>query len=72
LRLTHLQYDTDGELRYPQKHRHAGDEALTDYLDRARGILDSRAEVDLHDAVTGMTADFESLRWFPLPAACLD
>jgi selenocysteine lyase/cysteine desulfurase len=72
LRLTHLQYDADGELRYPQKHRHAGDEALTDYLDRARGILDSRAEVDLHDAVTGMTADFESLRWFPLPAACLD
>jgi selenocysteine lyase/cysteine desulfurase len=72
LRLTHLQYDADGELRYPQKHRHAGDEALTDYLDRARGILDSRAEVDLHDAVTGMTADFELLRWFPLPAACLD
>jgi selenocysteine lyase/cysteine desulfurase len=72
LRLTHLQYDADGELCYPQKHRHAGDEALTDYLDRARGILDSRAEVDLHDAVTGMTADFESLRWFPLPAACLD
>jgi selenocysteine lyase/cysteine desulfurase len=72
LRLTHLQYDADGELCYPQKHRHAGDEALTDYLDRARGILDSRAEVDLHDAVTGMTADFELLRWFPLPAACLD
>jgi selenocysteine lyase/cysteine desulfurase len=72
LRLTHLQYDANGELRYPQKHRHAGDEALADYLDRARGIFDARPDAAPDDVVAGMTADFESLRWFPLPAACLD
>ena len=71
LRLTHLEYDADGELRYPQRHRHAGDEALAGYLDRARRILQERPAVDVEKSATGMTSDFESLRWFPLPTACL-
>ena len=71
LRLTDLSYDGDGELRYPQKHRRAGDEALPDYLDRARQLLDERPDVDVDEAAAGKTADFESLRWFPLPGVCL-
>ena len=71
LRLGHLRYDSDGELRYPHEHRHAGDEDLPDYLDRARRILESRPEAVGDEAAAGMTDDFESLRWFPLPAVCL-
>jgi selenocysteine lyase/cysteine desulfurase len=70
MRLTQLEYDADGELRYAHEHRQAGDESLAGYLDRARRILDERRDVDL-DSTAPMAADFESLRWFPLPPACL-
>lgn len=71
LRLRDLHYDADGGLQFPREHRRAGDEALQGYLDRARRILADRPEIDLRAAAAGLSADFEALRWFPLPTACL-
>ena len=71
LRLHDLTYDADGQLQFPREHRHAGDEALEGYLDRARRILAERPEPDLGAHEAGLSADFEALRWFPLPGACL-
>jgi hypothetical protein len=40
------------------------------YLGRARELLDARpGEIDLRPC--GLPGEFERLRWFPLPAACL-
>ena len=72
LRLHDLHYDDNGELQFSRQRRTAGDEALEGYLDRARRILDDRPEVDLGaPGMSELSADFESLRWFPLPGACL-
>ena len=72
LRLHDLHYDADGELQFPRQRRQAGDEALEGYLERARRILSERPEVDLDGTGAGeLSPDFESLRWFPLPNACL-
>ena len=70
LHLTDLQYGTDGTPRYPHSHVHADESALAGYLDRARTLLASRPdETDVRPP--GLPADFERLRWFPLPRACL-
>ena len=71
LRLSDLSYDSEGELQFPHARRQAGDEALAGYLDRARRILADRPEPDLAADAAGLSADFEALRWFPLPTACL-
>ena len=72
LRLRDLRYDADGELQFPRQRRQAGDEALEGYLERARRILAERPEIDLGSAgAEALSEDFESLRWFPLPRACL-
>ena len=73
LRLTQLHYDVDGTLHYPQAHLHADESAYPDYLNRARTLLASRPDTPTwdEDELTGLSDDFEALRWFPLPAACL-
>lgn len=73
LRLTKLRYDVDGTLRYPSTHRHADESAYPAYLSRARTLLASRAQTPTWSdgEKTGLADDFEALRWFPLPAACL-
>jgi selenocysteine lyase/cysteine desulfurase len=73
LRLADLRYDADGELQFPRDHPQAGDEALADYLERAERILAARPTPDVAAGAdpAGLSADFESLRWFPLPSACL-
>ncbi|MEU6719005.1 aminotransferase class V-fold PLP-dependent enzyme [Nonomuraea sp. NPDC046802] len=66
LRLSDLSY---GPLGAPQRRR-AGEDALPGYLDQARELLDGRPdEIDAHPP--GLSGEFERLRWFPLPAACL-
>jgi selenocysteine lyase/cysteine desulfurase len=70
LHLADLRYAADGTLTYPEHHVHAGEEALAGYLEQARRILAARADA-LDDGPTGLPADFEQLRWFPLPPACL-
>ncbi len=48
-----------------------GEEALAGHLRDARRILAARPDPDLSGGPSGLPADFEALRWFPLPPACL-
>jgi selenocysteine lyase/cysteine desulfurase len=70
LRLDDLRYDPAGELTYPIHHLHEGDDALPRYLREARELM-AAAPDPLDDGPTGLSAEFEALRWFHLPAACL-
>ncbi len=76
LRLTDVGYDDDGRLSYTASHVLAPESALAGYLDDARRLLVARRDVEGgHDGPLGtdlVTADFEALRWFELPSACLD
>jgi hypothetical protein len=70
LRLSDLSFIADGILA-PQHTRAAGGEqVLPGQLEEARRILESLPGV-VDDGPTGMAADFEALRWFPLPLASL-
>ncbi len=70
LRLGDIRYSPDGELTYPTHHVHAGEEALADYLRQAHDLLTATPDPP-DDGPTGLPANFEALRWFHLPAACL-
>lgn len=73
LRLGQVTYDADGALRYPSVHDQAPADAYRLYLDRARVLLEARPSVPTWDAdePTGLSEDFEGLRWFSLPPACV-
>ena len=70
LRLTDLHYAADGTLSCPGPHARAGEDALGEYLHQARDLLATRPEHIPHGP-TGLPAEFEALRWFHLPPACL-
>jgi selenocysteine lyase/cysteine desulfurase len=73
LRLTDLSYDPEtGELRVPElPHDRAPESALEGYLAEARAILAAAGECPEGDGAPELGADFEHLRWFELPAACV-
>ncbi len=74
LRLRDLSYDDDGTLAYPAHQEQAPESALRGYLDEARVLLSSRDEPDLETSAAPSSIvdeEFERLRWFELPAACL-
>jgi hypothetical protein len=73
LRLHALRYDEQGRLRFTSSHAKAHDGALAGYLKEARRLLAGRPDLPAGDsaAAPGMSADFEALRWFVLPAECL-
>jgi hypothetical protein len=57
-------------LNYPRRHSRAGEEVFPGYLRQARAALEALpGHVD--DGPTGLSPEFEALRWFPLPPACL-
>ncbi|MFD9127088.1 aminotransferase class V-fold PLP-dependent enzyme [Kitasatospora sp. NPDC059571] len=70
LRLGDLRYDDHGP-RWPRGGAPLGEEALARHLADARHILAERPDAD-GDGPTGLSPGFEALRWFPLPAACLE
>jgi selenocysteine lyase/cysteine desulfurase len=70
LRLTQVGYDSDGAMCFPRFDDRAPESALAGYLDEARGIL-ARATPAPDAPAAGLSADFEHLRWFELPASCL-
>ncbi len=71
LRLRQVGYDAEGRMSYPHHDEPVPETALPGYLDEAREIF-ARAAGDLAPAAgTALSADFEHLRWFELPAACL-
>jgi selenocysteine lyase/cysteine desulfurase len=73
LRLHALGYDEQGRLRFASSHARAHDGALAGYLEEARRLLAARPDPPDGDttAAPGLSADFEALRWFVLPAECL-
>ena len=70
LRLRDLHYTPDGTLHSPARRPRASEESLAGYLHQARDLLAARPD-HTDDGPTGLPGDFEALRWFPLPPACL-
>jgi selenocysteine lyase/cysteine desulfurase len=63
-------YGPDGTLPYPRHYGRAAEDAFPGYLRQARAVLAGLpSQVD--DGPTGLSPEFEALRWFPLPPACL-
>jgi selenocysteine lyase/cysteine desulfurase len=71
LRLADVTYDADGEMRYPRHDDRAPDSALAGYLAEARELFAAAPGTADGDPGALVTADFEHLRWFDLPARCL-
>jgi len=70
LRLTQVAYADDGAMTSPRFDDRAPESELAAYLDEARAVL--RAEHPDHAGEASvMSDDFEQLRWFELPPACL-
>jgi selenocysteine lyase/cysteine desulfurase len=70
LRLAELRYGPDGRLSYPERRSRAGEQALSGYLAEAAALLAASPD-RLAEGATGLSAEFERLRWFPLPPGCL-
>jgi selenocysteine lyase/cysteine desulfurase len=71
LRLSQLHYDADGVLTYPRHTDRAPESDLARYLVEAAALIDDgQRPGDGGQAV--VSADFDGLRWFELPAACVD
>jgi selenocysteine lyase/cysteine desulfurase len=70
LRLAEVSYRPDGEMAYPRRRAQAGEDAFPGYLNQARALLATRPG-GIGDGPTGLSPQFEALRWFPLPPACL-
>jgi selenocysteine lyase/cysteine desulfurase len=70
LRLSHLQYAADGTLEYPTRHDRAPETDLPRYLEYAAALAADAAPGG-DEADGQVSADFDALRWFDLPAACL-
>ncbi len=75
LRLRQVSYHEDtGELRYPRQRDRAPETALAGYLTEATQLLERAVgpvEETVADRAGVLSADFEELRWFDLPTACL-
>ena len=68
--LHEVTYGPDGKLAYPSRHGSIGEEAFAGYLRQARAVFAALPD-RIADGPTGLSAEFEALRWFPLPPACL-
>jgi selenocysteine lyase/cysteine desulfurase len=68
--LHEVTYGQDGRMNYPGHHGRAGEEAFPGYLRQARALLAALPGC-IDDGATGLSPEFEALRWFPLPPACL-
>jgi hypothetical protein len=73
LRLGQLHYDESGTLRFPANDDRAPATARADALAAAAEMFENAPDVDPGTAslVGELGAEFEDLRWFDLPAACL-
>jgi hypothetical protein len=71
LRLSDVSYDpTTGAMRYPRHDTAAPVEVLREHLADAVRLAAERSDPDWSQPST-MREDFESLRWFELPATSL-
>ena len=65
-----VRYTPAGEMTYPRSRGQAGEDVYPSYLHQARELL-SGLPARLPIGPTGLSPDFEALRWFPLPPGCL-
>lgn len=70
LTLAQVSYGPDGELTYPNRRDRADEDVFPEYLHHAQELL-ARLPARLPGGTTGLSPDFEALRWFPLPPGCL-
>ncbi len=71
LRLADVSYD-NGEMSWPSVRATAGEEDLARYLAEGERVMADARPPDLDAPLVGLIdADFDDLRWFELPAACL-
>jgi selenocysteine lyase/cysteine desulfurase len=70
LTLSEVSYGPDGEMAYPRHRGRAGEEVFPGYLRQARTLL-AGLPGQLDRGPTGLSLEFERLRWFPLPPGCL-
>jgi selenocysteine lyase/cysteine desulfurase len=68
--LADVTYRPDGTMNYPRGRGHAGEDSFPSYLRHARMLL-AALPGQLDDGSTGLSPEFEALRWFPLPPGCL-
>jgi selenocysteine lyase/cysteine desulfurase len=72
LRLRDVSYDDEGRMTYPRHGERAPESAFADYLAEARGLFAAAAARHEEAGAEGaVSADFDQLRWFELPARCL-
>ena len=71
LRLHQVGYDESGDMTYPHHDEPVPESALPGYLDEAREVFARAAAAEVDATVGQVSADFEHLRWFELPAVCL-
>ncbi|MGY2873063.1 selenocysteine lyase/cysteine desulfurase [Marmoricola sp. URHA0025 HA25] len=71
LRLTQISYSADGDMVHPHHDDRAPESALSDYLKQGEEIM-LAATPAADEPPAGVSADFEQLRWFELPARCVD
>jgi hypothetical protein len=72
LRLSQLSYDADGMLDYPRHGEWAAEAELSRYLAEAAELVEAVGSPPVAaDADAVVSADFDALRWFDLPARCL-
>jgi selenocysteine lyase/cysteine desulfurase len=70
LRLSDVSYAADGSMDYPRHDSTAAVAVLNDYLNDARSILAVTPSIPAEDS-TQVSAQFDHLRWFDLPAVSL-
>jgi len=71
LRLGQVAYDEQGRMRYPSHHDRAPESDLQRYLEEAKAVLAAATPASGKPIDGLVSADFEHLRWFDLPPACL-
>jgi hypothetical protein len=58
-------------MQYPRDHDRAPESELRRYLDEAKALLEAATPATGEPVGDLVSADFEQLRWFDLPPACL-
>jgi hypothetical protein len=58
-------------MQYPRHHDRAPESELHRYLDEAKTLLEAARPASGEPVGDLVSADFEQLRWFDLPPACM-
>jgi hypothetical protein len=70
MRLSQVSYDADGAMVYAHHDDKAPESALADYLKEGEEILLAATPAD-NAPPSGVSVEFEHLRWFDLPSCCV-